>query len=953
MPDNEYDNFLMQYNGLPPALIVGLGGTGKKVVTRLKARFYEQFKKVPDTVRLMALDIDVKEDPYMLGEQEISLLPDEEMMDLGDVPAGDIIQEIKRNRYPEVRDWFNPNVPLQEANLRRGGQQNRQLGRLALFWNIRARNLYRALESTVHYLKQQGLVNKAGNVSRERSTDLVIYMVGSLAGGTGSGIMIDTAYLLRRIANSIGILDSTSVVGIFVMPRPFDRVRQEAIQPNTLAALQELDYFMSCPVEARRFDSIRYIEGSPVNKVDCTERPFNVCYLIDSVNSRGEMLLSIEQLWSMIVDGMFLLSASQIGEMAWSNINNLSQKFVGTRVFSSFGIASLVFPANQIQHICAAKVGAEVILKLLRPLYREGEDELVREFDLYISRFPLSYKRIVNGLSVNEEGKKVYSNLLENELLTAARLEAIPKDQWYITVVRIVDDLIANEEMIMREKIEENRINNLNIRDILMELNCKVKDLVNDPAYGLNYAVGYIEKFDDYLNKLKEDVERKISFDDKSRNAVQKRRILSRAYFDQEVIQSKRFLRQANPKGAREAYLRDSNDFLNYTRSLYLHINAKRLLIELSEKVSLLLDQLNQFVENLTYVHDVYLPRKKKAYHDEIEKIHDTRRNVIICALDRDIDALYEKYKEKAPLLVMRSVLVESMLQGGEGVYGLISAKGEEIGDKIYQFALQSVKDILEIKLETILQEREHDREHPIDKSQWQRELHANADVFWKYTEAGMARDDIATEFLVTGVEDARSTIYKFLGARELNFCSTGDPHRITVLKMKHALDYRYTKQYSEFRHNYRKAILQGYPLHIFPEFSAVGEREKNIFIQGLVYGFITCREPIFYCTGADGNLVQLNKTGQNLSDVLWNFARERRGKLVEFVESEIEKKLYGPTVTDDERCTFFEEAREKVGDLNLVKEETDADSQFLAMELEEALETHLKSIAKKLRIVY
>jgi hypothetical protein len=135
-----------------PTLIIGLGGTGKKVVTRLKTRFFERFGKMPPTVRLMALDIDIKEEKDTLGEREIALLPGEELIDLGDVPAGDIIHEIKRNRYPELRDWFQPDVPLLEVTLRRGGQQNRQLGRLALFWNLRARNLYRALENAVHTL---------------------------------------------------------------------------------------------------------------------------------------------------------------------------------------------------------------------------------------------------------------------------------------------------------------------------------------------------------------------------------------------------------------------------------------------------------------------------------------------------------------------------------------------------------------------------------------------------------------------------------------------------------------------------------------------------------------------------------------------------------------------------------------------------------------------------------
>jgi hypothetical protein len=935
-----------------PTLVIGLGGTGKKVVTRLKTRFIERFGSIPERVRLMVFDIDVKEERDTLGEVEIVLVPGEEMIDLGDVPAGDIIQEVKRNRYPEMRDWFWPDVPLQEANLRRGGQQNRQLGRLAFYWNLRARNLYRTLESAVHYLRQQGLDSRRGEVDRRRGGELMVYLIGSLAGGTGSGIAIDAAYMLRYIADSIGILDTTSIVGVFVLPRAFDMVRQDTLQANTLAALQELDYFMTRPPDARRFDSIKYIDGSPTSQVSCSERPFNLCYLIDAVSAKGEMLPSLERLLPMVVDSIFLLAVSKMGAMAWSNINNLGRRFAGTRVFSSFGVASLVFPAAQIQNLCAARVSRDAVGSLLAQPSDTTLAELPRDVERYTAQQPLTYNDLMTRLQTATDGRQIMLNLLNDERLSSARLDGIPKDQWYVAVTRQVDELVSTWEAAARKRIENNRESLLTqlIEDESTGLKRKVRDLVNSPEYGLNYAARFLESLEARLRSLETEVERRRSEAEVNREAITKQRAQSAANFDEQVRRSGRIFVRANPKGARDQYLRDGNALLQHTLSLAAHTNAKTLLAQLARHVAEILGQLNRLAGNLAYVRDTYLVNKEKVYRREIDEMDIVRRKPI--TRDQDIGRLYAERREGAVHKVVQEILAGDVPQGGEGLYGLLSAGGDEVGDVIYTSALRSVEDVLQIRLESVIQERAGEREHPVEPSEWLRDLHDNADVFWKYSEAvvaGTAEADIASQFTVTGVEDTKTSIYQLAGTREQSFCSTSDPHRITVLQMKHALDYRNIKQYDEFRSNYRKAVRRNYPLHVFPEFAVAGDREKNAFVQGYVYGFITRRGPVFYCEGPDGKPIQLNKASQGLSDVLWTFAREHRGELVEHMETEVEQKLYGVDVSDEERRKLFEEARETAGRLNLVGDEADVDSQLLADELEEALDAHLRKLERDL----
>ncbi len=77
----------MEAEEIQPTMIVGLGGSGKIILTRLKTRFIQTFNKVPDNVRLVCFDIDPSEETATFGETKVYLTPNEEFYDVGDVPA--------------------------------------------------------------------------------------------------------------------------------------------------------------------------------------------------------------------------------------------------------------------------------------------------------------------------------------------------------------------------------------------------------------------------------------------------------------------------------------------------------------------------------------------------------------------------------------------------------------------------------------------------------------------------------------------------------------------------------------------------------------------------------------------------------------------------------------------------------------------------------------------------
>src|SRR5262249_45199769 len=69
-----------------------------------------------------------------------------------------------------------------------------------------------------------------------------VYVVTSLTGGTGSGIFIDIAYLVRVQLRQLGYSNDLDVVSILLAP-PADAKGNVLALGNAYAALTELNYF--------------------------------------------------------------------------------------------------------------------------------------------------------------------------------------------------------------------------------------------------------------------------------------------------------------------------------------------------------------------------------------------------------------------------------------------------------------------------------------------------------------------------------------------------------------------------------------------------------------------------------------------------------------------------------------------------------------------------------------
>jgi len=169
-----------------------------------------------------------------------------------------------------------------------------------------------------------------------------VHIVGSLAGGTGSGLFLDVAFIARDM---IGGDEQSNFTGTLLLPGLFTRYAGTSlVKPNAYGALKEIEYLSTMK------GSFQIDYGS--RKVEVNRPPFDVVYLIDSINEQGRTVMEQNDLIGLIADGMYVQIASQIGTDSANAVDNIkTQIATAGRVkgrspqYCSFGVASLTMPS--------------------------------------------------------------------------------------------------------------------------------------------------------------------------------------------------------------------------------------------------------------------------------------------------------------------------------------------------------------------------------------------------------------------------------------------------------------------------------------------------------------------------------------------------------------------------------------------------------------------------------
>lgn len=248
------------------ALLIGCGGTGIKTLRFIKAQKGDNplanMIKL-GSIQLVAIDSDSKSNAHVdevdanLTHRDKSPVSQQEPSPTK-LPVIDewvlINREEINNAMPQIREsvrrmheqgfsendmdkpihshiarWFpraykDEGIDLTEGHSSSAGAaQWRPLGRVGVFLNA-------------HTIKSK--LKAAYQKARQDNQPVKVYVICSLAGGTGSGMFWDIGFLLNLIDSRI------SATGVFLLDGPYDKVDQAyRIAPNVYGALKELVHY--------------------------------------------------------------------------------------------------------------------------------------------------------------------------------------------------------------------------------------------------------------------------------------------------------------------------------------------------------------------------------------------------------------------------------------------------------------------------------------------------------------------------------------------------------------------------------------------------------------------------------------------------------------------------------------------------------------------------------------
>jgi serine/threonine protein kinase len=188
-----------------------------------------------------------------------------------------------RDGRPRLDTWFNPRM-LYRIPRSKVTTGVRALGRLAWCDNYRA--IVRRLRAEVDALFDPQALAAADRATRlgQRTNRPRVYVVTSLAGGTGGGMFLDLAYTVRALLRQAGC-EQPDVVGLLLLPA-VDRNHTRALAlGNACAALTELTHFARPDTCFRA----KYVEGEP--GIEDPAAPFGRCVVLPLPEETDESAL--------------------------------------------------------------------------------------------------------------------------------------------------------------------------------------------------------------------------------------------------------------------------------------------------------------------------------------------------------------------------------------------------------------------------------------------------------------------------------------------------------------------------------------------------------------------------------------------------------------------------------------------------------------------------------------
>ncbi len=328
-------------------LLIGLGGTGSRVVNNVVKELHLNGKEINDgQICCAVLDTNVNDNEAI----------EDSMTGVPVIPTSKpkrISQYLNEYRHLHFETWCPNSSTFSQETMIDGASELRLKSRIAFTDCVESGDL-----NQLEWLINDVLKNNSGSKIR-------IMIVSSLSGGTGSGMFIQVALWLRRILSQSEI----TIRGIFLLPDIFvstlkdiknNQTTKSRHYCNAYAAIRELNAIskimksgngdISEPISlGSLFDSIKDADtGKPV---------YDFAFFVDDKNSSGVRLSSATEYEKMVAQLVYMQLYAPMKDDMYSEEDNAFLAFneKDEPVYGCCGTAKASYPVHSVKEYCAIR----------------------------------------------------------------------------------------------------------------------------------------------------------------------------------------------------------------------------------------------------------------------------------------------------------------------------------------------------------------------------------------------------------------------------------------------------------------------------------------------------------------------------------------------------------------------------------------------------------------------
>ncbi len=383
-----------------PVLLIGLGGTGAKSLIRIKKMISDRIGgNKPSNLEYLSIDTDERINKILYNgvtfssaNSEVCIIKDTELL----------TSYLNRNISfgSHINEWLSNDIDVQ--HITDGAGCVRQIGRLLLFREINK------IESVIR--------NKIAKITKgnmNSSKYVYVFIVTGISGGTGSGTFIDMPFIVRYIIEDM--LYHCKMFGFLFLPdvnlqHTSDPATVTNLKRNGFAALKELDYVMNL---GKGGNEESFIQDYGSFKINETRKPYDMCYLISSINAVNQRNYTSENCMGVVCETIinFIADEPDVTGQDYSiesyltnsaSLKSSSIKELGEHKdpinysYNTIGCSSAILPLDDVINYLTYKM-FKAMNNMYERLPNEAEvRELITAFDIEPNKLSLYINKNVN-----------------------------------------------------------------------------------------------------------------------------------------------------------------------------------------------------------------------------------------------------------------------------------------------------------------------------------------------------------------------------------------------------------------------------------------------------------------------------------------------------------------------------------------------------------------------------